>query len=125
MPDNSLGFEHAIPQDGFELYGGSGKLYHKVQLDKDGLTGSGRLNYLTSQAYSENFVFYLDSMITEGTNFRMRPGDLNGISFPDIYTDNYSMSWNPREDHMIVRNELDSFQLYDNAAALTGFIDLP
>lgn len=124
MPDNSLGFEHVIPQDGFELYGGSAKIYHKVQLDNNGLVGNGRINYLTSSSYSQNYVFHLDSMVAEGTNFKIEEGDLNGASFPDIYTNNFDMTWHPREDHMIVRNKLDSFKLYDNSAALNGFIDL-
>ena len=124
MPDNSLGFEHVIPQDGFELYGGTAKIYHKVQLNNSGLVGNGRINYLTSSSYSENYVFYLDSMVTEGTNFKIKEGDLNGVSYPDIYTDNYEMIWHPHEDHMIVKNQLDSFRLYDNSATLNGFIDL-
>ncbi len=124
MPDNSLGFEHIIPQDGFELYGGSGKIYHSVQLDKNGLVGSGSIDYLTSSSNSDKYVFYLDSMVAEGTNFKLNEGDLNGISYPDIYTDNFKMKWMPKDDHMIVRNQLDSFQLYNNSATLNGFIDL-
>ncbi len=124
MPDNSLGFEHIIPQDGFELYGGTGKIYNKVQLDKNGLSGSGKIDYLTSTSYSENYVFYLDSMVTEGTNFKIEEGEINGVSFPKIYADNFEMKWMPHEDHMIIRNKLDSFQLYDNSATLSGFIDL-
>lgn len=124
MPDNSLGFEHTVPQEGFELYGGPGKIYNRVQLDKNGLVGSGKIDYLSSSSYSENYVFYLDSMVAEGTNFKIEEGDFNGISYPDIYTDNFNMKWVPGENHMFVRNQLDSFQLYNNSATLNGFIDL-
>lgn len=124
MPDNSLGFEHSIPHNGYSLYGGSGVMYQKLQLDKNGLVGNGEIKYLTSSSISENFVFYLDSMITDGTSFKIEEGNLNGTSYPDIHTDNYHMKWTPREDHMIVENQLDSFRLYDNSAALDGFIDL-
>lgn len=124
MDDNSLGFEHTIPQDGFALYGGPGKIYNKVQLDKNGLVGGGKIDYLSSSSYSENYVFYLDSMIAEGTNFKIEEGDYNGVSYPDIYTDNFDMKWIPHEDHMYVNNLLDSFQLYNNSATLNGFIDL-
>lgn len=124
MPDNSLGFEHTVPQDGFALYGGPGKLYNKVQLDKNGLVGSGKIDYLSSSSYSENYLFYLDSMTSEGTNFKIEEGDFNGVLYPDIYTDNFKMKWVPGEDHMYVHNELDSFQLYNNSATLNGFIDL-
>ncbi len=124
MPDNSLGFEHTIPQDGFELYGGPGRIYNKVQLDKNGLVASGKIDYLSSSSYSENYVFYLDSVVAEGTNFRIEGGDYNGVSYPDIYTDNFNMKWIPEEDHMYVYNQLDSFQLYNNSATLNGFVDL-
>ena len=124
MPDNSLGFEHTVPQDGFALYGGPGKIYNKVKLDKNGLVGSGKIDYLSSSSYSDNYVFYLDSMVSEGTNFKLNQGDLNGVSYPDIYTDNFDMKWIPSEDHMYVRNQLDSFQLYNNTATLNGYIDL-
>ncbi|NJN25018.1 MAG: hypothetical protein HC819_03045 [Cyclobacteriaceae bacterium] len=124
MDDNSLGFEHTISQDGFALYDGPGKLYNKVKLDKSGLVGSGKIDYLSSSSYSDNYVFYLDSMVAEGTNFKLNEGDYNGVSYPDIYTNNFNMKWEPKQDHMYVHNLLDSFQLYDNTATLNGFIDL-
>ncbi len=124
MSDNSMGFEHSIPHNGYQLYGGTGRVYQKLQLDKAGLVGSGEIKYLSSTSQSENYVFYLDSMVTDGTSFNIEEGILNGASFPDIQTDNYHMKWTPREDHMIVENKLDSFRLYDNSAALDGFIDL-
>lgn len=124
MPDNSLGFEHTIPQEGFELYGGQGKIFNKVQLDKSGLVANGKIDYLTSTSYSDKYVLYLDSVVAEGNQFRIEPGDLNNVSFPDITTENFKMKWLPEEDHMFVYNTLDSFRLYNNSAALNGFVDL-
>jgi len=124
MPDNSLGFEHVLPQEGFELYGGPGRIYNKVMLDKNGIVGSGKIDYLSSSSYSDNYVFYLDSMVAEGTNFKLEEGDFDGVSYPDIYTDNFDMTWKPSEDHMYVRNKLDSFKLYNNTAYFDGEIDL-
>ena len=63
-------------------------------------------------------------MTTEGTNFQIDGGVLDGVSFPEIYADNFDMTWIPGEDHMYVRNRLDSFQLYNNSATLDGFIDV-
>ena len=124
MPDNSLGFEHVLPQEGFELYGGPGRIYNQVTLDKNGIVGSGKIDYLSSSSYSDKYIFYLDSMLAEGTNFKLKQGDLNGISYPDIYADNYEMTWMPEQDHMYVRNKLDSFKLYNNTAYFDGEIDL-
>jgi hypothetical protein len=124
MPDNSLGFEHVLPQEGVQLYGGPGKIYNKVTLDKNGIVGSGKIDYLSSSSYSDNYVFYLDSMVAEGTNFKLNEGDYNGISYPGIYADNFDMKWIPEEDHMYIQNKLDSFKLYNNTAYFDGEIDL-
>jgi hypothetical protein len=124
MPDNSLGFEHVLPQEGVALYGGPGKIYNKVTLDKKGIVGSGKIDYLSSSSYSDKYTFYLDSVIAEGTNFKLEQGDFNGASYPDIYTDNFEMKWIPEQDHMYIRNKLDSFRLYNNTAFFDGEIDL-
>jgi hypothetical protein len=124
MPDNSLGFEHFLPQEGFDMYEGRAKIYNKVTLDKNGIVGSGKIEYLSSSSYSENYVFYLDSIIAEGTDFTIAQGDLNGVSYPDIYTENFEMKWIPGEDHMYVANKTDSFKLYNNTAYFDGEIDL-
>lgn len=124
MPDNSLGFEHVLPQDGFDLYGGPGKIYNKITLDKKGIVGAGKIDFLSSSSYSDKYVFYLDSMVADGTNFKLKPGDLNDISYPEIFAGNYNMTWIPKQDHMYVRNQLDSFKLYNNTAYFDGEIDL-
>lgn len=124
MPDNSLGFEHVLPQEGTELYGGPGRIYNKVTLDKNGIVGSGKIEYLSSSSYSDKYTFYLDSVVAEGTNFKLKEGDFDNVSYPDIYADNFNMSWIPGENHMYIRNQLDSFKLYNNTAIFAGEIDL-
>ena len=124
MPDNSLGFEHVLPEDGYALYGGPGKMYNEIKLDKNGIVGRGKIDYLTSSSYSEEYTFYQDSVIAKGTNFQIREGDLNGVSYPDIYADSIDMQWHPYEDHMYIENQMDSFQLYSGTAVLDGQIDL-
>ena len=124
MPDYSLGFEHTVPQEGFELYGGPGRLYNKIKMDKNGLTGNGKIEFLASSFHSENYTFYLDSVVAEGTDFKLEEGELNSVSYPDISTDSFTMKWLPGEDHMYIRNQLDSFMLYDNTATLNGYLDV-
>jgi len=124
MPDNSLGFEHTVPQNGFALYNGPGKFYNQVQLDKNGIVGNGKINYLSSTLYSDKYVFYLDSVIATGNNFNMVAGDINETSYPDISTGNFKMKWLPNQDHMYIRNYEDSFALYNKTAILDGFIDI-
>jgi hypothetical protein len=124
MPDRSLGFEHTLPQDGLDVYGGPGRIYNKITLDQNGIVGNGKIDYLSSSSYAENYTFYLDSVTADGTNFKLNEGDFNGTDFPDIYADNFEMKWLPYDDHMYVRNKLDSFKLYNNTAYFDGEIDL-
>jgi hypothetical protein len=123
MPDNSLGFNHTIPPSGYKLYKGEAQLFEKITLDKNGLVGHGTMQYLTSESQSDNYVFYQDSVLAEGTNFRVNKGILNGTSYPDIAVDSYEMTWRPYQDEMYVSNTLDTFNLYSNTAALDGTIN--
>ncbi|HTJ52152.1 MAG TPA: hypothetical protein VL443_21975, partial [Cyclobacteriaceae bacterium] len=46
MPDKSLGFEHAIPRGGYQLYKGEAKMHGTLNMDNHGLTGYGDIeNY--------------------------------------------------------------------------------
>ncbi len=124
MPDNSLGFEHNIPPSGFNLYGGSGKMYNKISLDKNGLVGEGSIYYLSSNSQSDKYVFYQDSVIAEGTNFAVKKGPSNGVSYPDITVGNYQMKWEPLNDNMYISNELDTFRLYNNSTMFSGTVNM-
>jgi hypothetical protein len=55
----------------------------------------------------------------------LEEGDLNGVSYPDIYTENFEMKWIPGEDHMYVANMNSiALSLYNNTAYFDGEIDL-
>ena len=124
MPDNSLGFEHNIPPTGFSLYGGSGKIYDKITLDKNGLVGHGRIDYLSSTNQSEDYVFYQDSVTTKGTKFVVNKGELNGVSYPDVTLENFKMKWLPLQDSMFISNVEDTFKLYNNTTKLSGMVNM-
>lgn len=120
MPDQSLGFDHAIPADGYALYGGSGKLYNDLKLDNNGLTANGMIDYLTSTFYADNFTFYQDSATTVGTEMVMDEGEIGNASFPQASLKGYEMTWLPAQDSMYVNNTKDLFQFYNNTASLDG-----
>ncbi len=124
MPDFSMGFEYAVPSEGFQLYEGKGRYFNKITMDNRGLTGNGRIEYLNTICYSPQFHFFVDSVLTIGTNSDTRAGtnkDLpKSVTFPLLTVGEYEMNWKPRKDSMEITNMKDPFQLYDNSATLNG-----
>ena len=120
MPDNSLGFKHELPYEGYDIYGGKGTAYSKVTLDSKGLRTSGKIDYLTSTLESDDFIFYIDSVVTKGTKAEVREGMLAQASFPDVKVGAYDMHWLPYQDSMYVSNGEAPFSLYSETASLEG-----
>ena len=120
MPDRSLGFTHSIPPDGYPLFEGDARIYNKLNMDKDGLIGQGKMTFMTSSFYSESYVFYPDSIVADATQFVMKPEEFNGIYFPDIKADVYKMKWLTTVDSMHLDNVNTPFSLYEGIAMLDG-----
>ncbi len=120
MPDNSMGFEHKVSSEGYTLYGGTGTFHNALRLDANGLRGNGTIDYLTTTLESQDFVFYMDSVITKGTIVDMKEGALGATSFPQMLVENYAMKWLPQKDSMYITNKKEPFQLYNQTASLDG-----
>ena len=120
MPDYSLGFEHSIPPEGYQLFGGNGRLYNRLSLDKRGLVGSGRLDFLSTVLESEEFIFYPDSVAGSGVQYEMRNEEFNGVMFPQASAATYHMKWLPKKDSMYIQNIGDPFRIYNGEATLDG-----
>jgi len=114
MPDYSLGFQHFTPPDGYPLYGGKGNFSDTVFLSNDGFTGSGRLDYLSSRANSNQFIFYPDSLKGTATNFKVLESPTE-YDFPYASADTVEMRWLVDTNVLFVQNPIDSFEMYRNA----------
>lgn len=120
MEDNSLGFKHDVPPEGYQLYEGEGRFYDKLSLDKRGLRGSGTIDFLTTTMFSDDFIFYPDSVVAEGKNFNMREEDYGGVIFPQADLENFRMKWLPKKDSMYITNIDDPLNFYNQTASLDG-----
>jgi hypothetical protein len=118
--DNTLGFEHDIAPEGYELYGGSGRIYNKLTISRKGLTSEGSIKYMSTSMNSDNFTFYLDSLTGDASAFIVEQGEFDGGSFPDVQVDSVRLKWLPKKDSMYVWNQNLPFTLYDNTATLNG-----
>ena len=122
MPDFSLGFEHRVPAEGYQLYDGEGRYFNDFTLDNKGIRGDGRIEYLSSTQTSDDFIFYQDSVTTEvGQDYLVKEGDYNGVSYPNLKISGYSLNWTPKSDSMIiVNNDSSTFNLYGDYLTLKG-----
>ncbi|HEY3430668.1 MAG TPA: hypothetical protein VGK39_08335, partial [Cyclobacteriaceae bacterium] len=122
MPDKSLGFEHATPKEGYQLYKSDAKLYGVVTLDNRGIRSPGRIDYLATTVKSNDFVFYPDSVIAKGSRATISEKQFGSVIFPQATMPNYQMKWFPKQDQMKFRNTTVPFNFYDSTAQLTGTI---
>ncbi len=124
MPDQSLGFIHQIPADGYNLYGTEAKTYEKIYLSNDGIRGGGKIDFITSTIYSKDFVYYPDSVAAFGSNGIIRPGTVGGASYPSAVLGPFRMKWKPRVDSMYLRNLYKPFKFYNATAELNGTVNI-
>ncbi len=120
MSDNSLGFVHQLPYEGYDIYGGKGSANNQITLNSKGLRTSGKIEYLTSTLESDDFIYYIDSVKTIGTKAEIKEGTIGRGSFPEATVGAYSMRWLPHRDSMYVKNIAEPFSLYESTATLTG-----
>ncbi len=122
MSDFSLGFDHGIAPEGYQLFGGNGRLYNRLSLNTKGLVGHGSLEFLTTTMASENFIFYPDSVAADGISFTMKKEEFGGVNYPQIAAENFHMRWLPMKDSMYISNIGPLFNMYEGEASLDGSV---
>jgi hypothetical protein len=120
MDDYSLGFDHELPQDGYQLFEGQGRFYGDIRLNKNGIRGQGQVDYLAATLNSEDFIFYPDSVFADGPSMEIREEEHNGVIFPQMTLTNFDMHWLPKKDSMYIYSTDEPFQIYDQSATLDG-----
>jgi len=121
--DFSLGINHKVPENGLPAYGDRGTWFNDISMSNEGLRGKGRLEYLTSVFYSEDFVFLPDSANARVNEFRVERQDA-GVEFPEVISKNNIVQWLPYDDLLEIRQTDNPFTLYGNRAELDGKMQL-
>lgn len=122
MPDKTLGFDHNIPREGYQLFKGDGKLNGSIFLDKRGIRSMGTIEYLATNIRSDNFTFFPDSVIGKGTHASMVEQQFGAVIFPQGSFNNFEMIWRPKKDQLKLKTTNTDFSFYDSTAHLTGSI---
>ncbi len=120
MSDKSLGFTHAVPTTGYNLYNGDGKIYGGMNLDNAGIRANGRIEYLAANVESPDFVFYPDSVVGKGTVGELKEKQIGDIWFPQTKLTEYKLKWLPKQDKFNLYNLRDPFEMYSSTAQLNG-----
>jgi hypothetical protein len=120
MPDQSLGFIHPTPADGYQLFKGDGKFTGTLNLDGRGLRGDGEIDYLAATLKSTDFIFYPDSVTTRGTVGEIAERQLGPVWFPQMTLPEYRLKWVPKNDRFDLRNVKNPFNFYAGTAQLNG-----
>jgi hypothetical protein len=120
--DNSLGFEHLTPQDGFPAYK-KGVFTDTVYLSNQGLRGSGVLNYLVSETKSSDFIFRPEEMVSNAESFELKEHDTK-MNNPEVNGKQIYVQWFPYKDEMYVKSSALPLDMYKKLATLAGTLKI-
>ena len=120
MPDKSLGFTHAIPKAGYQLFKADGKVYGGLNMDNQGLRVAGKIEYLAASVESNDFIFYPDSVIGKGKVGELKEKQIGQVWFPQATLPEFELNWKPKQDKFELKNLKDPFNLYNSTAQLDG-----
>lgn len=90
MPDFSLGFKTVSPEDGWPVYGGQARFTDSLRLDKKGLVGKGRFDFLASQTHSRALYFRPKDMNMMADRFEQDMAKYpvaGGVTYPYLRAD--------------------------------------
>jgi len=126
QPDSSMGFVHNLGDTGIILYNGLGKYNNTITLNNTGLKGDGKVTYLNTSLYSEQFDFYPDSMNTFANKIEMRKQnqDSLGVKYPQALSDSAYVHWKPSRDQLFVKTLKEPISLFEEKARFTGLLRL-
>lgn len=124
QPDYSLGFVKEFISEGLPLYDGQAKAFLEISLSHQGLRGGGRIEYLTSVSYSDDFLLHPDSVMAMLSEFDLQE-TIGDVSYPAVFVKDVDMKWVPAKDIMLLRSTKNiPFEMYDKQLVHRGTITL-
>jgi hypothetical protein len=117
--DYSLGFAYKTPKQGIPVYHGKGTFFMDIEMSFNGLRGSGRLNYLSSSTYSDDFVFHPDSLMALGRDFQIAK-QTSVTAFPVTHNTNTKIRWLPAADEFYVNRTETPFTIFNDTILMKG-----
>lgn len=122
MEDNTLGFQTVSPERGYYIYGRRGKFHDTLTMDGYGLHGNGTLEYLGTEAKSDTFTFFFDSVKARVSYFNLK-GGYNvkaGVYFPEVNTENALYTWYIKDSTLKISAGYEELALFGGEGQFTG-----
>ncbi|MFM7485466.1 MAG: hypothetical protein ACKO13_00960, partial [Cytophagales bacterium] len=120
--NGSMGLTHQIPSGGYRLFRTDATLQGNIKLDNEGIRANGKIEYMAAEVKSNDFVFYLDSVLAKGNEAIIREKQIGSVRFPKMQVSDYQMKWFPKQDRFRMKNLKEPFAFYDNTASLNGIV---
>jgi len=122
--DLSLGFQLTSPPEGLEIYQGKGKFISEIELNNNGLTGSGLITYKSTSFESNKILFYPDSLLGTTNTFRIKESK-GEYESPWVESENNKIQWYPYLDSMVAySNKEKPFKMFDESVRLDGVLEI-
>lgn len=123
--DQSLGFMHNTPSEGYALYKDRGKYVGILDLSNSGLLGEGDLTYLGATVYSDDIVFRPYQLTASAKTFEHAENRSAETEVPQVSGVDVAINWQPYKDSMYVKAQEEPFALYqENNHTLDGTLIL-
>ncbi|MGB0882319.1 MAG: hypothetical protein ACPGSO_05160 [Vicingaceae bacterium] len=119
QPDHSLGFIRETPKGGFPMYGGKGTYHDTIRMSNEGLRGNGKLEYVASTTYSNDFLFFPDSMNAIAQSYDVEESPV-AVEFPPVEGKNVETRWLPKKDIMYHKEIDQPIAMYDMQSFMNG-----
>ncbi len=120
LKDYSLGFEKKLSPQGLPIYANKATFFDTIRLSNKGLSGSGKINYLTSTLQSNEILFTIDSAQAQVQDLAMR-AQAAPSEYPDAKGKNLAMKWFPGKDTLSLKNDKSNvITLFGGKVKLSG-----
>ncbi|MEM8525950.1 MAG: hypothetical protein AAGG68_15030 [Bacteroidota bacterium] len=110
--DQSLGFVHNTPAEGYPLYQDRGNFSGIVDLSNQGLRGEGDLTYLKATVYSEDIVYKPYQLTASAKTFDYQETRNEEVETPQVSGLDVAIDWRPYKDSMYISTKEKSFDMY-------------
>jgi hypothetical protein len=118
MEDFSLGFITNTPAEGWALYKTKGTAKGTFKLSNKGLREDGEADYLDAKMYSDNFIYFPDSMNSNTKTFDIP--QIAGGKFPPMAGADLYNHWMPYNDSLYIIHKKSPLSVYNGKIDFAG-----
>ncbi|MCS7084771.1 MAG: hypothetical protein NZ534_01670, partial [Bacteroidia bacterium] len=124
VADGTFGVREIVPEYGVPLYRDKGRFFNEITMDGFGLHGRGKIEYLSTVAESDTFVFHFDSVMAYTKSFFMPRGEHEGYYFPELRGGRFKYTWYPYEDRLVLETGEEALTTFEGRGLFRGKITI-